>query len=60
MKKNYIRKYSKNGEFSPSITKENNVRLSLYCEINNINKTAYVNKLIEEDMKKKFEVLKNE
>ena len=50
---------SKNGEFSPRITKENNMYLDLYCSINGLNKTAFVNEIVNEKMVQIFEKLKD-
>lgn len=49
---------SKNGEFSPRITKENNRYLDIYCSINGLNKTIFVNDLIKEKMTEIFQKLK--
>ena len=49
---------SKNGEFSPRITKENNKYLDIYCSINGLNKTTFVNEIVKEKMEEVFEKLK--
>lgn len=49
---------SKTGEFSPRITKENNSFLDIYCSINGLNKTKFVNELIKQKMAEIFEKLK--
>lgn len=54
----FINRDSKDGTSSITIRKDNNARLNIYCQINGFNKTSYVNKLIEEDMKAKFDVLR--
>lgn len=54
----FINRDSKNGEFSAHVSKENNRLLTIFCQINGYNKTSYVNKLIAEDMRSKFNVLK--
>lgn len=54
----YIARDSKNGEFSPRITKDNNIRLDIFCKINGLNKSQYVNDLVAKDMDEKFGALK--
>lgn len=49
---------SENGTFSCHIKKDINTKLDLYCRINGINKTLYVNELVEKDMNDKFMKLK--
>lgn len=49
---------SKNGEFSPRINKENNKYLDIYCSINGLNKTLFVNEIIKEKMQQVFGKLK--
>ena len=51
---------SKNGEFSPRITKENNKYLDIYCSINKLNKTAFVNDIVKEKMTDIFGKLREE
>ena len=58
--KEYLGRQSENGTFSCHIKKEINVMLDMFCKINKINKTAYVNTLIENDMIQKFNKLKEE
>ena len=49
---------SKNGEFSCHVRHDINVLLDIYCKTNNLNKTLYVNDLIQADMERKFARLK--
>jgi len=49
---------SKNGAFSCHIKKETNRKLTVYCQVMNINKTTYVNDLLEQDMNTKLGRLK--
>lgn len=56
----YTNRESKNGEFSCHIRKEVNTLLTVYCKVNNINKTVYVNEVIERDMLSKFNRLVEE
>jgi len=58
--KEYLGRQSENGTFSCHIKKEINVMLDMFCKINGLNKTAYVNTLIENDMIQKFNKLKEE
>ena len=51
---------SESGEFSCHIKKEINDKLNIFCRINGINKTAYVNQLIENEMERKFTKLKED
>lgn len=51
---------SENGEFSPKIQKEVNILLTIYCKMNGLNKTHYVNALVMKDMEEKFKKLKEE
>lgn len=52
-------KRSKNGEFSPKIKEDNNKYLDIYCKINNLNKTQFVNQIIAEKMEELFERLRH-
>lgn len=54
----YINRTSQNGEFSPRITKDNNARLDIFCKINGLNKSQYINDLVAKDMDEKFAALK--
>lgn len=56
----YTGKQSKDGTFSCEVKREVNAMLDIYCRVNNLNKTAYVNALIENDMMQKFSKLKEE
>ena len=56
----YVNREAKNGEFSCHIRKDVNVLLDIYCKFNGINKTAYVNALIEEKMGQVFNRLVEE
>lgn len=56
----YLGRQSENGVFSCHIKREINFMLDMFCRINGYNKTAYVNKLIEDDMAEKFNKLKEE
>lgn len=56
----YIGRQSENGTFSCHVKKEVNAMLDMYCRINGLNKTAYVNALIESDMMQKFSKLKED
>jgi hypothetical protein len=49
---------SESGEFSCHIKKAINDKLDIYCRVNGINKTMYVNQLVENDMEEKFKRLK--
>ena len=51
---------SKSGEFSCHIKKAINDKLDIYCRVNGINKTMYVNQLVENDMEEKFTKLKED
>ena len=57
---NYKNVSSENGTFSCHVKKEINNKLDIYCRINGINKTAYVNELIDKDMEQKFRKLKED
>lgn len=54
----YIHRTSQSGELSPTITKDNNARLDIFCKINGLNKSKYVNDLVAKDMDEKFGALK--
>lgn len=56
----YTGRQSKNGKFSCKIKRETNAMLDMYCKVNGLNKTAYVNALIENDMMQKFSKLLKE
>lgn len=56
----YLGRQSENGTFSCHIKKEVNAMLDMYCRINGLNKTAYVNSLIENNMIEKFDKLKED
>lgn len=56
----YLDRESKNGEFSCHIRKNINTLLTIYCKVNHINKTLYVNKVMERDMMSKFNKLSEE
>lgn len=43
---------SKSGKYSPHISQKVNKRLSRYCEIKNINKTKFVERVITEALNK--------
>lgn len=57
---NYTGIKSENGTFSCHVNKDVNFMLDMYCKINQINKTAYVNELIYRDMQEKFNRLKED
>ena len=46
--------HSATGEFSPRINAETSALLSMYCKQINENRTKYVNRVLAEDMAKKF------
>jgi hypothetical protein len=54
----FKRDKSESGEFSCHIKKAINDKLDIYCRVNGINKTTYVNQLVENDMEEKFKKLK--
>ena len=56
----FINRDSKNGEFSPKIKKEINAKLNIYCQINGMNKSQYINNVLEKDLDEKFIKLKEE
>lgn len=56
----YLGRQSENGTFSCHIKKEINAMLDMYCKINGLNKTTYVNGLVESDMMQKFNRLKED
>jgi len=56
----YVNRQNDIGEFSPRITAENNARLSIYCKINNFNKTAFLNKILSEYLDTVFNKLKED
>lgn len=49
---------SKDESFTCHIRKEVNNKLDIYCSINGLNKTLYVNNLVESDMNEKFNKLR--
>ena len=51
---------SENGSFSCHIKKDINTKLDMYCRVNGINKTLFVNELVEREMDRKFEKLKED
>ena len=55
----FIARESKSGEFSATIKKETNQLLTIYCRINNLNKTKYINDILAKDMADKFAVLED-
>lgn len=54
----YTGSQSEDGTFSCKVKREVNAMLDMYCKVNGLNKTAYVNALIENDMMQKFSKLK--
>lgn len=59
-KRNYSFKNckSRDGSFSCHIKQEANALLTLYCKINELNKTKYINDLVMRDMENKFSRIK--
>lgn len=53
----YVQRQTVNGEFSPRINSEVNKLLDIYCKINGLNKTQYVNDLIARELEAKFRKL---
>ena len=51
---------SENGTFSCHIKKETNTKLDIYCRINGINKTAFVNEMVDKKMEEMFSKLKED
>lgn len=54
----YVNNPSKDGTISLHLTKENSLKLDLFCKINNLNKTQFANRIIGEFLDEKFGVLK--
>ena len=54
---NYKNVSSENGEFSGRIYKEANTLLTIYCKMNGLNKTHYLNEIVMKDMNEKFKRL---
>ena len=46
--KGYVKRETRDGEFSGRLKKENAAVLDLYCRVNGINKTTMLNKIVEE------------
>jgi hypothetical protein len=44
----YVKRETRDGEFSGRLKKENAAVLDLYCRVNGINKTTMLNKIVEE------------
>lgn len=51
------RKQANNKSIHIDVKGEAAVRLDLYCRLNNLNLTAYVNALVEKDMAEKYAAL---
>ena len=54
----YVNKRSNDGTFSCKISPSVNKMLDIYCEINDINKTALVNDTLDRLLREKFSKLK--
>ena len=54
----FVSRESKNGEFSCHIKKDVNKLLDIYCKVNGLNKTQYVNDVLQKEMEERFKVLK--
>ena len=53
--KAYVARQSKSGDFTCHINKTLNKYLDVYCELNKINKTRYVNDVLMERLEKEFQ-----
>ena len=53
----YFPRRSVNGEFSPRINSDNNKLLDIFCKINGLNKTQYVNDIVAKELESKFQKL---
>ena len=50
----YVKRNTKDGEFSCHISKDVNQMLDLYCRLKKKNKTAVVNAIVRSEMEKVF------
>lgn len=53
----YVKRDTRNGEFSPRIKPAVNVKLDIYCKVNGLNKTKVVNEIVDAWLEEKFERL---
>ena len=54
----YVEREKKTDGFSGKLDKDNDIRLSLYCKINDLNKTKILNIIVKDFLDSKFDRLK--